>query len=84
MEDACYIKHNHDSLNSVHSMREHVYYAVKQLRCQHLLHAVFVAYCESTVIIIVADNVHVHVASGIMLLCEVSLYSHYTARMCKG
>jgi len=52
-------------------MREHVgYYAVKQLRCQHLLHAVFVAYCEPTVII--------------MLLCEVSLYSYYTVRMRKG
>jgi len=31
-----------DSLNSVHSMREHVgYYVVKQPRFQHLLHAVF-------------------------------------------
>ena len=56
MEDASYIKHNDASLNSVDSMREHVYYAVKQLWCQHLLHADFVAYCESTVII--------------MLLCE--------------
>ena len=51
MEDASYIKHNDDSLNSVHSMREHVgYYVVKQPRFQHLLHAVFVAYCEPTVI----------------------------------
>ena len=42
MEDACYIKDNDDSLNSVHSMREHVgYYVVKQPRCQHLLHTVF-------------------------------------------
>ena len=71
MKDACYIKDNDDSLNSVHSMREHVgYYVVKQPRCQHLLHAVFVAYCESTVII--------------MMFCEVSLYSHYTAHMHKG
>ena len=39
IEDACYIKHNHDSLNSVHSMREHVgYYVVKQPRyCMQFL-----------------------------------------------
>ena len=48
MEDACYIKHNDDSLNSVHNMREHVGYY--EPRCQHLLHAVFVVYCECTII----------------------------------
>ena len=64
-------RYNDDSLNSVHSMREHVgYYVVKQLRFQHLLHAVFVVYCECTIIVVFQlrkDEMYIPLGEGIRL-----------------